>query len=256
MVARDESAIDLVRFAASAGNEAVWLLLALVAGRLPSHDDIRDYARRAALTDPITALLESPGFTRAERARKITVISRDFLLRSPDSGSIRLGESDRVAEHLHVAENVSEVRWSSDMRRWLCGVDTVVPWQSRVTAVGIDSRIETAARMGAIADFSRTLIGAVGYGLDVLFDDPDNAPAFAVSLYSLQRIATICAVNEEVERQLLGWVGMLGVTGLSVPSVIKLEPPSGEDKADWRDYLIALFAVHRRDGISPDSMKL
>lgn len=246
--------------------ETVWLTLAVLRAELPLEADVTAVRRAVELDGPLAAvrphLLPSRGLLdRGRELREVEVVTGAVLVDVQHTAHTALATGiQRVARQTvrrwADAHPVTLVGWTSDNRAIrrlsadeertaLHGGDepgrpgdrrVVVPWRSTYVLPELATEPPRTARMLAMARWSRSRTGVIGFDCVPLTSAETTGPgmgsAFANNLAAVRHMDRVAAISAAAAGEYRGWRRMLTGTGLDGPEVEPILLPAETGTAD------------------------
>ena len=246
------AAVDLL---AQPDRGHVWLALAVLRAELPLDSDVLRVARAIELEGSLpalrTALLPSRRlFERGRELRTVEVVQDAVLVDMQHTSHTALATGiQRVARQSAVrwanTHDVTFVGWAHDEKalrrltsaerkvalhggagadqRAASGNHVVVPWQCTYVLPELATEPRRTARMLALASWSRSRTGVIGFDCVPLSSAETTAPgmaaAFANNLAAVRQMDRVAAISHAAAAEYEGWRRMLGASGVPGPDV-------------------------------------
>ena len=244
----------LAELLADSREDAVWLTLAVLDGRLPEADDVRR-ARREIRVEGATAWLQrwSRSRPRWRRRRPVEVVVGATVLDVHHTARTELGTGiQRVVRQTlqHWQGPTTLVGWNRSMTamRSLSAQEhdnavwggrrperdmsshVVVPWRSRYVLLELATEDARTARLAALAEFSGNATAVIGFDCVPLTSGETTVAgmgaAFARNLVAVSRFDDVIPISAAAGQEYAGWRQMLTGTGLRGPRITPLALPS------------------------------
>ena len=240
---------------ASGDRGHVWLALAVLRASLPLDADVQRVSRAIQLDGSLPALRAAllPSRKLLERGRElrtVEVLQDAVLVDMQHTSHTALATGiQRVARQSAVRwaerHDVTLVGWTSDeqaLRRLTpverevalhggAGADqrpgpgdrVLVPWRCTYVLPELATEPRRTARMLALAAWSQSRTGVIGFDCVPLSSAETTAPgmaaAFANNLSAVRQMDRVAAISRAAAGEYDGWRRMLGAVGLSGPEV-------------------------------------
>ncbi|QZN84799.1 glycosyltransferase [Cellulomonas sp. C5510] len=254
----------LRRLLTGAGDDRIWLALAVLSGRLPEPAQVVA-ARRAARTGGPQAVLDAAraATTAASAGREVEVLHGRTLVDMGDLVLFPLGTGiQRVARQVGRAwrdgHDVTAVAWTpeldalralSDAERdaALDGLDApptvtpedgarstavqvVVPWGGTYLLPELAIQPQRCAALHGLAEHSPTRCGVIGFDLVPVTSAETSAEGFAavfaLNLAAVAEFDAVAAISRAAATEYEGWRRMLSGAGLTGPQVTAVQLPA------------------------------
>lgn len=237
-----------------AGQEGVWLLLAVVGGRLPYAPATQAAARAALLDGPeavVFAALDQLDLAIRPAAVRVAVLETLVDLHNTVQAQVFTGiqrVARESARNWALQHSVTLLAWTEDLscprelrqaeRRSILGLPQgwddspdradigcrlIVPWKATYLIPELAAERPRTSRQLAMARFTSTTVGVIGFdtvpltsGETSIVDMPGKFAGYLASARHFDRIGTI---SEAAAVEYRGWRTMLGGTGMSGPDI-------------------------------------
>ena len=239
--------------------EPIWLVLAVLAGELPTPEQVRAAHRAAALDGPVAALAlamaQVPAQVPATDAfPQVTVVADRVVVDVHHTA-----QADFVTGIQRVTREVTR-RWMAEYRPLLIGwrpdlhsiralsgaearracwggpavpVPTddavVVPWNCTYVLPELAAEVTRTGYLQALAEYSTSTLNIVGYDLVPMTTAETShiglIPGFSRNLAAARYARTVVPISAGAAGEYLGWREMLTGTGLPGPDIVEVVLP-------------------------------